>query len=226
MSAYDDLRQHRRDSIIDLLKKDAMTVQELAKLLEHNYYTVRLDVLDMVEQGMVRQVALRNRAIVYSAKVDALSGWPIVFENANKTKGQPLKNLMNLYRFGRKSDVVRAVWSTQQLYSKIILWANDIRTGHGYDAETIKREKENLSLAIVVLETYLERLKSLRDNARLWSKGGLEELLVIEDFPNKNSLKYLEDIEVPTANDMFVEFEQSLVNIIETKAKEFNNDSA
>ena len=221
----DRVKNVRRTNILSLLREDSYTFKEIAEKLSLEYHTVRRDVLDLEIQGQVKVVSSRSGAALWSAGLSMLNGWPGIAlnERGNKTKSLR-ETAVDIRRQYYISPASKAMIVTETIFMRILLWANDLRTSHGYQKEDIGAHRAELKQAIMLIKERLHMLESLDSNEKLWTKEGMSRLIHIEDFPGKVDLEKIELYEIPDLNESIGTFYKSTKEVLENAAKRYDDD--
>jgi hypothetical protein len=230
MALTDVARKDRQERIITATAEIPYTMQELVPIIGTTYHTIRNDVLDLQNQGKIRMVGTRNKSYTWSSSAYALMGWPTVFSNSQATDGLSLKQAAIRSRSEFYNRMIRTVFVADRSFMKILLFANDLRTGHGFEKSAVVEARAELSVAIKELRKFITELESLNSIERLWTKDGLAELLEIEDFPKKETLRQIEEVELPLATDNFIQYlnanKEAILNAAQRDATEVQSGTA
>ena len=216
MAKFQENAKHlRKQEIIKALQESSLTIRDLEEKLGASYHTIRFDILELEKEGTVKQIGGRSGAAVWSAATSALTGWPLIANVESGYKGNSLRNrATSLRNKAYIGEATKAAFVADQMFMRTILYANDLRTGHGYQKDDINARHNELKKCIRILETFVIELKSLDIQERMWSKIGLEQISAIDDMPEKKMCKQVEEEEIIIIDVMFNKFVEDIAEEI------------
>lgn len=180
-------QQRRINEILALINETPRTIDELARLLNVNYYTIRLDVHTLLNQQNIVTSGRRGRATLFSGLKGAAPGWPLLAANTTGSEVFTLKELEAAFRAqGYMTKAFENVLRINMQTTNLLMSANLLR--HNLPGAPSKGElKETQIILTKMIETLKKTIamaQSLAINENLWSREGLLTISEIPDFPN------------------------------------------
>lgn len=186
--SFAEAKRVRHQTILDVLAKRPMSGKGLAAHLDLNYHTVRKDLIDLKDIGLVH--ATGRIATEGGVEYAAGSSSPIpLIRNRYGNNEVHVVDMIQAYLAQRpNTPTLQAIMHLPTILGELLAVAHNIAMGEDVNEKRLAEYRKVLSNDLALLHSYAAMVEQVVTSERFWTRDNLAEWVSDERFPSFDQL--------------------------------------